>query len=736
EFEQRKFIRFGNGVETTYEYDPQRRYLEHLQSAGKYGTFQNLSYSFDKVGNILSRVNDVNPVNGVGGKSTQNYHYDSLYRLTQATGSYTQGDGDDRYSLHMRYDGIHNIVNKAQVHARTGTDGVESLIKGTSYNWDYSYDSNKPHAATLIGERSFQYDANGNQLGWKDLSGSKQAGDRRIFWDDENRIQRINDPKYTSLFAYDDQGQRVVKYVKNNSANTAKTTFYVNQYYQLTNDVLVTKHVFIGSSRMLTKHHGGSIVFRTKARSTRSYDGRPKSNIPGNYKAEQKKETGNAGNGKSASAPGYIKKQERADRRNPNANNGNGNDKKNDRAKENANNDKGNGKFADGQHPGQGIYNRSDRANEVAQNVAKNRHLQHLVTDPDSPWYGDGQINGDDTTDGSNCNQINAGCTAGQTEIDQYTGEEVVVIGPADDQFFYYHPDHLGSTAYITDQNGDLKEHLEYFPFGETWVQEGGSKKTPYLYTSKEFDSETGLYYYGARYYDPRTSVWSSLDPILEKYLPTGDVEKDKNLPGIGGIYNSRNLGMYGYAAVNPVRYSDPDGNIIWGAIIGAGVEIASQLATNNGEIKDRNAIYVAAAVGLVTGGVGGRLATNAAKGAITSWQAVAGTAATSGISSGAGSAATDKLNGKEVDKDKAAVSAGFGLLGGFIGGKTANSTTAKLEELSAKGGLSSHVADTTNSAMIGKSAEKRTSGGQALGEAVPQFGLSLTQKKIEDVLE
>ncbi|MDH5302247.1 MAG: hypothetical protein OEW58_12890 [Gammaproteobacteria bacterium] len=58
-------------------------------------------------------------------------------------------------------------------------------------------------------------------MGWKDLSGSKQAGDRRIFLDEENRIQRINDPKYTSLFAYDDQGQRVVKYVKNNSANTS-----------------------------------------------------------------------------------------------------------------------------------------------------------------------------------------------------------------------------------------------------------------------------------------------------------------------------------------------------------------------------------------------------------------------------------------------------------------------------------------------------------------------------------
>ncbi|MDH4319592.1 MAG: hypothetical protein OEV64_14485, partial [Desulfobulbaceae bacterium] len=269
-----------------------------------------------------------------------------------------------------------------------------------------------------------------------------------------------------------------------------------------------------------------------------------------------------------------------------------------DRAKENANNDKGNGKFADGQHPGQGIYNRSDRANEVAQNVAKNKHLQHLVTDPDSPWYGDGQINGDDSGDGKNCDTINAGCTAGQTEIDQYTGEEVVVIGPADDQLFYYHPDHLGSTAYITDQNGDLKEHLEYFPFGETWVQEGGSKKTPYLYTSKEFDSETGLYYYGARYYDPRTSLWVSADPILEKYLPNvsdlhtaldaGEKYKpEESLKGMGGVFNASNMNLYHYSALNPVRYTDPDGNsAVAGVLAGLGADLATPEPTDAVPIK------------------------------------------------------------------------------------------------------------------------------------------------------
>jgi RHS repeat-associated protein len=47
-------------------------------------------------------------------------------------------------------------------------------------------------------------------------------------------------------------------------------------------------------------------------------------------------------------------------------------------------------------------------------------------------------------------------------------------------------------------------------------------QRTPYLFTAKEFDEETGLYYFGARYYDPRTSVWQNVDPILGDYLDPG----------------------------------------------------------------------------------------------------------------------------------------------------------------------------------------------------------------------
>ena len=135
---------------------------------------------------------------------------------------------------------------------------------------------------------------------------------------------------------------------------------------------------------------------------------------------------------------------------------------------------------------------------------------------------------------------------------------------PFEKDLYFYHPDHLGSSNFVTDLNGKLYEHLEYFPFGESWVEENSNvQRTPYLFTAKELDEETGLYYFGARYYDPRTSVWQSTDPILEKYLTTGNRETDRKLPGRGGVFAPLNLGLYTYSHQNPVLFVDPDGEFV-----------------------------------------------------------------------------------------------------------------------------------------------------------------------------
>ena len=87
------------------------------------------------------------------------------------------------------------------------------------------------------------------------------------------------------------------------------------------------------------------------------------------------------------------------------------------------------------------------------------------------------------------------------------------------EEIFFYHSDHLGSTSYITDAKANITQFDAYLPYGELLVDEHSStEEMPYKFNGKEFDEETGLYYYGARYMNPVTSLWYGVDPLTEKY--------------------------------------------------------------------------------------------------------------------------------------------------------------------------------------------------------------------------
>ena len=105
---------------------------------------------------------------------------------------------------------------------------------------------------------------------------------------------------------------------------------------------------------------------------------------------------------------------------------------------------------------------------------------------------------------------------------------------------FYCHPDHLGSSSYITNLDGEVVQHIEYVPFGEVFIEERNNTwNTPYLFNAKEYDEETGMYYYGARYYEPRISLWMSTDP------------KEETCPDISS---------YTYCHNSPINLLDIDG--------------------------------------------------------------------------------------------------------------------------------------------------------------------------------
>jgi RHS repeat-associated protein len=93
--------------------------------------------------------------------------------------------------------------------------------------------------------------------------------------------------------------------------------------------------------------------------------------------------------------------------------------------------------------------------------------------------------------------------------------------------------------ALVNAANGSIAANWEYGPFGELIRATGPmAKLTPFMFSTKFYDWETGLYYYGHRYYNPSTGRWLSRDPMEE----------------LGG------LNLYGYVDNDPSDYVDTDG--------------------------------------------------------------------------------------------------------------------------------------------------------------------------------
>jgi RHS repeat-associated protein len=117
-------------------------------------------------------------------------------------------------------------------------------------------------------------------------------------------------------------------------------------------------------------------------------------------------------------------------------------------------------------------------------------------------------------------------------------GRKLVKHDP-DKGLLWYYTDHLGSTRLLElgTQQSDMRR--DYYPFGEA-VTSSGDEESLYQFTGKEKDSNTGLFYFGARYYDPGIGRFLSVDPLAEKYWAWSP---------------------YAYGLDNPMRFIDPDGN-------------------------------------------------------------------------------------------------------------------------------------------------------------------------------
>ena len=410
--EQRTYLKYCNGAETFYSYDPQCR----ITSKKQHLTQSNVQFN-----------------------GSLNVGYDLTYTYQYSTGHKFQ------------------LANVRDINYRTEDTPTDSTTINNGHK--YTYDAN----GNLVYINTSRVKHDGKE--------DDKASEQKYRWDEENRLLAADENGFVSNYWYDADGERTVKTSGENEAiyvnsefsggntSTARFSLYVSPYLVAGQGGKYTKHIYIGSQRIVSKL--GDLA---------SYGADP--------------------------------------RRIPYA-----------------------GNEADGL-----TINYKDKYNQQLQSIKDNYKTFDL------PYNG--QDNDDYVNGQGFC------CNDGTPEAAQAKARTRAANGnfkPNDDyekMQFYYHPDHLGSSSYITNLDGEVAQHIEYVPFGEVFIEERNNTwNTPYLFNAKEFDKETGLYYYGARYYEPRLSLWMSTDPKEEKFA---------------------NINTYCYTNNNPIRYEDFDGRE-WG---------------------------------------------------------------------------------------------------------------------------------------------------------------------------
>ena len=484
------YTKLGNGTETTYTYDKQRERLQVMNLTADGQTVMENRYQYDAVDNILGITNAANPTSltklnraKLGGRSSHTYEYDELNRLVHASGKAKRAS----YDMVMSFGRMSEPLTKVQK--------VDSTTTAKSYNFAYKYeDSNHPTAPTQIGHDHYTYDANGNPTL---VTNDSTNTTREMYWDEDNRLMVLSDNGKTSRYTYNAAGERIMKSygtmegVYINGApqgitfhETDNFTLYPASIISI-NKNRFTKHYFIGDKRIASRI--GTGLFNNVYGRNGSYVTAGQQDYAERMNQIQKQKE--AYYKQQGIAPGVPTMK---------------------------------GAYGDPENTGVG-YNAvlTELGNhDVPQGwIQTPRPNTTPNTNPGPPVSWNDPSNPDDPQ-------------AGYGYIPNDTTRE---------ETFFYHSDHLGSTSYITDDKANITQYDAYLPYGELLVDEhSSSEDLPYKFNGKQFDEETGLYYYGARYMNPMASIWYGVDALTEKY------------PTMAGMI---------YCMNNPVRLVDLDGN-------------------------------------------------------------------------------------------------------------------------------------------------------------------------------
>ena len=490
------YIRYGNGTYTSYTYNENTLRLENIKTND--GNLQDLSYQFDNVGNIREIDDYINT-------ATQTFDYDDLNRVIQAQGSYG--------TINYVYDSIGNIREK----------------NGITY--DYGQDGVKPHAVTW-GDDGFlaYYDENGNMISKNDdiyeydyenrliktisingaaeeisISINLQPGWNFISmplipdnWSIGQVLSSITlGADYIQVSRYNQQTDSFENYVGNPKFNQFDMLEYGRGYQIYVINPSGCTLTLTGrkpdARRSYSLSAGWNLVSSPIYEETPVEDALSFLEFEIDYDMVARY---NSTSGSYETYPGSLTTFK----------------------------------------PGEAYYIYCLKAVDYSPPLetiettyvynAKGSRVKKITTDGTTLYIGK------------------------TYEIRDSVGKKYIYIGgnritsrDENGNTYFYHSDHINGSNIITDSSGQAVQLIEYTPFGKTSLNDG-SIDVAHKFTGKELDLDTGLYYYGARYYNPHLGRFVTPDSIIQD------------------PYDPQTLNRYAYCRNNPVKYVDPSGNI------------------------------------------------------------------------------------------------------------------------------------------------------------------------------
>jgi RHS repeat-associated protein len=479
-----KTLAYGNGTQTDYTYSANTKSLFGSEVLGKVaGGTTNVSlmdraYTYNGNGMIANMTRGIHTSLVSMGENVQTtaFEYDHLGRLGMATTSFA-GTAGNQYSVSTSYNKAGGILEKVST-TNASAKVYSATAQEMNYDLIYRYSNSKPHQLEdVISSSGAPYAKSFvyNASGSiSEITDMTGPDHSSFYWGQEQWLCGVQNSQGIHHYVYDHAGERVMK------SSITQTTVQLNDQTINTVTTLEPFTLYVNPYYVIT-------AFSNADRKSKHYymgTQRVATDLGVEYGA------GPTPQESMASSPNTTAKT--------------------------------------GTHSGDATYL------ELTQSPAYTADLQRVL---------------DQLSEGLSVAEV----TMTSTPIEQFypdlaqetaaeTTESEPPLYSGSRILFWYHPDYVSNVDLVTDMTGASYELFLYNAWGENlhhW--RSGSSNTwssPYRFNSKELDPETGMHYYGARYHQPKLSVWMSVDP-----------------------YSAKTLESYQYTGNNPITLLDADGN-------------------------------------------------------------------------------------------------------------------------------------------------------------------------------